>query len=118
MCIRCTEDGNLSTISVVSNALLASGDLVFEAFATEDSDVMTSCWERAIHPNKCVGVHGNCNLVVHTSLVELLGVKCWVFGLCRVSGLIHTTMNPINSNQKDWNFIIIPVLRPNDLGGV
>ena len=118
MCIRCTDDGNLSTISVVPKSLLASGDLVFEAFATEDSEVGTSCWEWAIHPNKCVVVHRNRNLVVHTSLIELVGVKLTVFGLCRVSGLIKMTMNPINSNQKDWNIVVIPVLGPNDLGGV
>ena len=39
MCIRCTDDGILSTVSIVTKGLLSSRDLVFEAFVAEDIDV-------------------------------------------------------------------------------
>ena len=55
MCIRCTG-GILSTVSIVTNGLLSGRDLVFEAFVAEDSDVVISSREGAIHPNKCTVV--------------------------------------------------------------
>lgn len=79
MCIRCTDDGILSTVAIVTNSLLSSGDLGFEAFAAEDIDVMISSWKRAIHPNKGIVVHRNPKLIVYTSLIELVGVKPRVF---------------------------------------
>jgi len=39
--------------------------------------------------------------------------------VCGVIGLTDTTMHPINSNQEDWNIVVIvagsPALGPNDL---
>ena len=65
MCIRCTDDGILSMVSIVTKGLLSSRDLVFEAFVAEDSDVvMISSREGAVNPNKCIVVHRNPKLVV------------------------------------------------------
>jgi hypothetical protein len=64
MCIRCTDDGILSTVSIVTKGLLSSRDHVFEAFVAEDIDVVISSQEGAVYPNKCIVVHRNPKLVV------------------------------------------------------
>jgi hypothetical protein len=64
MCITYTDDGILSTVSIVTKGLLSSRDLVFEAFVAEDIDVVISSREGAVHPNKCIVVHRNPKLVV------------------------------------------------------
>jgi hypothetical protein len=80
MCIRCTNDCILSTVSIVTYYdLFSSGDLGFKAFVAENIDVVVSSWELAIHPNKCIMVHQNPKLVVYTSLIELVGIKARVF---------------------------------------
>ena len=51
-------------------------------------------------------VHRNPELVVHTCLIELVGVKSRVFRLCGVFGLSDSTMHPINGNQEYWNIVV------------
>jgi hypothetical protein len=123
MCIRRTYDFFLSTVSIVAYDLLSSGDLGFQAFAAEDIDVVVSCWERAIHPNERVMVDRNPKLVIHSSLLELMGVKLWILRLSGVFRFTNPAMNPIDSNQEDRSVVVIiaagssPSLGPNDLEG-
>ena len=64
MSIGCTNDCVLSAVSIVTNNLLADGDHVFEAFLTEDRDVVACSRKGTIHPNKSIVEYRNPKLIV------------------------------------------------------
>ena len=119
--VRRINDCFLPTVSLVSNSFLAGGDFVLEGLA-QDSDVRFCSRKRAIHPNKTILENRKSKIVVHTCLIEFVGVVLRVFRESRVLRFIDATMHAVHRDDDDGVVIIIdrwisrsPLLGPNNL---
>ena len=77
--VRGANDSLLSTVALVSDALLAGRDFGLQALA-KDLDIGISSWKRTVHPNKAIMEDGESKLIVYAGLIELVGVKLRVLG--------------------------------------
>jgi hypothetical protein len=57
----------LTTVTIVTNDLLASGDFSLEALVAEDLDVMPPSLKRTLHPTKSIFKNRDSKLVVDSS---------------------------------------------------
>ena len=107
----------LAEVALVTDRLLAFGNFVLEPLS-EDGNVMFTCREWTVHPNKSVLKYGETKLIVKARLLEFVAVVLGILGQSRVLGLTDSAMNPINSDKKDRGVFIIgiPCFWPNDLG--
>ena len=115
MLVRCANQFWLSPITIITCDSLSWWDHLLQPSFAKDFDVRLSCRKRSVHPNDVACEQRNPDLVVQSSLVELVTVVRRILREFRVLWLKDPAVGSINAYQEGWRVVAQPGVRPNNL---
>jgi hypothetical protein len=113
--VRCANQFWLSPITSITCDSLSLWDHLLQPSFSKDFDVRLSCRKWSVHPNNVACEQRNPNLIVESSLVELVTVGSWILREFGVLRLKDPAVGSINAHQERWSNVALPGVRPNNL---